>query len=68
MCWRADRAEFLQQDATPENLCQALSNYIECKDVAVDLGKLFADMHLALRQNAAERAADAVLSYLATNR
>jgi len=60
--------ELLQHEATPENLAQALSNYIQCKGLAEDIGQCFADMHLSLRQGASERAADAVVAYLGRGR
>lgn len=54
--------EFLQQDCTPDNLAQALGNLVCDKETCARLERLFADMHLALRQDTAERAAQAVLA------
>lgn len=54
--------EFLQDDATPENLAQALGNLVVDGQVRQGLTELFTDMHRQLRQNTAEKAASAVLS------
>jgi len=56
--------EFLQDDATPENLAQALGNLVVDTQVKERLANLFADMHRQLRQNTAEKAASAILSLL----
>lgn len=56
--------EFLQDDATPENLAQALGNLAVDAGVKMRLGNLFADMHRQLRQDTAEKAAAAVLPLL----
>jgi lipid-A-disaccharide synthase len=56
--------EFLQDDATPENLAQALGNVVLDAGVRMRLGNLFADMHRKLRQDTAEKAAAAVLPLL----
>lgn len=56
--------EFLQDDATPDNLAQALGNVVLDAGVRMRLGNLFADMHRQLRQDTAEKAAAAVLPLL----
>lgn len=56
--------EFLQDDATPENLAQALLNVAEDLQVRTRLRRLFADLHRQLRQGTAEKAARAILPYL----
>lgn len=56
--------EFLQDDATPENLAQALANLVVDNEVRSRLTRLFSDTHRQLRQNTAEKAATAVLSML----
>ncbi|HEY9102101.1 lipid-A-disaccharide synthase [Chitinimonas sp.] len=56
--------ELLQADATPENLAQALSNCVEDKRLGESLRELFTQQHEGLRQDAAERAADAIVPYL----
>lgn len=56
--------EFLQDAATPDNLTQTLANYLDDQRLSAMLTKKFVDMHEALRCNAAERAATAVISLL----
>jgi len=58
--------ELLQEDATPENLAQALVNLVNDKDAVAQLEDTFTEMHLALRQNTAQKAAAAILPYLRT--
>jgi lipid-A-disaccharide synthase len=53
--------EFLQEDATPENLAQALGNLVVDAGVRERLTHLFTDLHRQLRQNTAEKAAAAIL-------
>lgn len=56
--------EFIQDDATPDNLAQALLNLYADKTVCDGLKAQFRALHLQLRQNAAERAALAVIDCL----
>lgn len=56
--------EFLQEEATPENLAAALVKLYEDKAGAEELVAVFTDIHLQLRQDTAARAADAVLECL----
>lgn len=56
--------EFLQDDATPENLAQALGNLIQDTEVRKRLAACFTDLHRRLRQNTAEKAAAAILPML----
>ncbi|MFN3884290.1 MAG: lipid-A-disaccharide synthase [Rhodocyclaceae bacterium] len=56
--------EFLQDDATPENLAQALGNLVLDAEVNRRLAACFADLHRQLRQNTAEKAAAAILPML----
>jgi lipid-A-disaccharide synthase len=56
--------EFLQDEATPENLAQALLNELGDASVRRGLSQEFDSMHRLLRHNAAERAADAVMESL----
>ena len=56
--------EFIQHDATAENLAQAVLNLRAEKGVCERLRRLFHEMHMHLRQNAAERAAAAVIGHL----
>ena len=56
--------EILQDDATPENLAQALGNLAANPKVCERLVERFEQMHLTLKQNTAQRAADAIAPYL----
>jgi lipid-A-disaccharide synthase len=56
--------EFLQDDATPANLAQAVLNLYADRGVRASLQTLFDSMHRQLRQNAAEKAAQAVIGCL----
>jgi lipid-A-disaccharide synthase len=57
--------EILQDDATPENLAQALLNLINNKHAVAELEKTFFKIHHTLRQDTAQKAAAAILPYLA---
>lgn len=57
--------EILQNDATPENLSEALVKQYQDKENAEAVEAAFTDLHLQLRQNTAEKAAQAVLQCLA---
>jgi lipid-A-disaccharide synthase len=56
--------EILQDEATPENLAEALVKLYEDKENAKAIEEAFTDMHLQLRQNTAEKAANAVIECL----
>ena len=56
--------EFIQDDATPQNLAQALLNYYADKATCERIGEVFRTIHLQLKQNTAEKAATAILEYL----
>jgi lipid-A-disaccharide synthase len=56
--------EFIQDDATPENLTRALLNLFADKEGCARIGEVFRNIHLQLRQNTAEEAAEAVLATL----
>ena len=56
--------EILQDEATPENLAEALIKLYEDKDNAEAVEAAFTDIHLQLRQNTAEKAANAVIECL----
>lgn len=56
--------EFIQDDATPENLAQALLNYFSDKKTCALIGEVFLDIHLQLKQNTAEKAAKAIIDSL----
>ena len=56
--------ELLQDDATPDNLAEALARLYEDKANAAALEIIFTEIHQRLRQNTAEKAATAVLECL----
>lgn len=56
--------EFIQDDATPENLAQALLNLYADKLTCARIGEIFREIHLQLKQNTAEKAAVAILNCL----
>lgn len=56
--------ELLQDDATPENLAQALLNLVGNKNAVKELEERFSNMHQVLKQDAANKAADAVIAVL----
>ena len=56
--------EFIQDDATPENLAQALLNFYADKTTCARISDVFHDIHLQLKQNTAEKAAAAILDHL----
>jgi lipid-A-disaccharide synthase len=56
--------EFLQDEATPENLAQALGNLVLDSEVRKRLSGCFTDMHRQLRQNTSEKASGAIVSML----
>lgn len=60
--------ELLQNDATPENLAQALLNLVANKQAVTELEERFTEMHLMLKQGAADKAALAVISVLDVKR
>ena len=56
--------EILQNEATPENLAEALVKLYEDKENAEAVAEAFTEIHLQLRQNTAEKAANAVIECL----
>jgi lipid-A-disaccharide synthase len=56
--------EMLQESATPENLAEELAKLYEDKENAIEVAEIFTDIHLQLRQNTAEKAANAVIQCL----
>ena len=64
LCERFVVPELMQDDATPENLTQALLNMISDKGAVAQLEEAFLELHRALRQNTAQKAAAAILPYL----
>ncbi|MDO8464329.1 MAG: lipid-A-disaccharide synthase [Gallionella sp.] len=64
LCERFVVPELIQEDATPENLTQALLNLVNDKDAVMQLEETFRKLHQTLRQNTAQKAAAAILPYL----
>ena len=60
--------ELLQEDATAENLAQALCNQLQDKEVRKRLEHRFLDIHRSLRQDTANRAVEAILPLLNISR
>jgi len=65
LCGEAVAPEFLQEDATPENLAQAVANLLADEPVRRRIEHRFERLHHELRCDAAERAADALVPFLA---
>ncbi len=64
LCGRFVVPELMQEDATPENLSQALLNLLNDQDAVSRLDATFNALHDTLRQNTAQKAAAAILPYL----
>ena len=64
LCERFVVPELFQEDATPENLTQALLNLINNPEAVMQLEEAFITLHRTLRQNTAQKAAAAILPYL----
>lgn len=56
--------ELLQDDATPENLANALINLVQDETAIEKLNVLFSKIHHTLKQNTAEKASGAILPFL----
>jgi lipid-A-disaccharide synthase len=56
--------EFLQDDATPEKLAEALLGFLADKEGSARIGEAFREIHLQLKQDTAKKAAEAVLAVL----
>jgi len=56
--------EFIQNDASPENLAQTLLNFYADKATCARISEVFREMHLQLKQNTAEKAATAIFDSL----
>lgn len=56
--------EFLQDDATADNVAQAVANLVSDAQVKAGIERVFDSVHRQLRQGTAEKAAAAVLPYL----
>jgi len=60
--------EFLQDEASPANLAQALVNLYQDENVRAAVQARFATLRRVLRRDAAETAADTLLPYIMANR
>ncbi|ENO90304.1 lipid-A-disaccharide synthase [Thauera linaloolentis] len=56
--------ELLQDEATPDRLAAALEDWLGDADRCAALEFRFTELHLALRQDTAQKAAEAILPYL----
>ena len=56
--------ELIQDDATPDNISQILLNFYYDKETVERISDIFHNIHLQLKQNTAEKAANAILNYL----
>lgn len=65
LCGRFVVPELLQHDATPQNLSQAMLNLLNDKNAVAELEGIFTELHHTLRHNTAQKAAAAILPYLA---
>lgn len=60
--------ELLQEDAVPDKLAPALLELLQNPTMSDQMQQAFTSIHLALRQDAGSRAAEAVLELLASNK
>jgi lipid-A-disaccharide synthase len=60
--------EFIQDDATPENLARALLDFLGDAAARAHIAAVFRQIHLQLKQNTAEKAAGAVLALLSAGK
>jgi lipid-A-disaccharide synthase len=65
LCGEPVVPEFLQDDATPENLAQAVVNLLGDGSVRRAVERRFERLHAEMRRDAAERAADALVPLIA---
>jgi len=64
LCERFVVPELMQDDATPENLAQALLNLVNSKTAVEQIEETFTALHKTLRNDTARKAAAAILPYL----
>ena len=64
LCRESLVPELLQDDATPDKLAAALEAWLSDADRCAALEYRFTELHLTLRQNTAQKAAEAILPYL----
>ena len=56
--------ELLQNEATPQNLSEAAKRLLSDTNYLQEIKKEFTKIHISLKQNAAQKAASVILSYL----
>lgn len=56
--------ELLQKDATPEKIADTVTKLVNDQENLKTLKQEFSDIHTSLKQNAAKKAAEVVLSYI----
>jgi lipid-A-disaccharide synthase len=64
LCERFVVPELIQEDATPENITQALLNLVNDKGAVAQLENTFHKLHQTLRQHTEQKAAAVILPYL----
>lgn len=64
LCGESVVPEFLQDDASPENLAQAVANLLGDGPMRRAVERRFERLHGEMRRNAAERAAEALLPFI----
>jgi lipid-A-disaccharide synthase len=64
LCGDAVVPEFIQDEATPENLAQVVANMLLDEPLRRAIERRFERLHQTMRRDAAERAADALLPLL----
>lgn len=64
LCGRFVVPELFQDDATAENLAQALLNLVNNKQAVAQIEETFNVLHQSLRHNTAQKSAEAILPYL----
>lgn len=60
--------ELIQQRATPEALAKEVLHFLHNEQAAARVRSAFAQMHVSLRRNASQRAAEAVIGLIAQDR
>ncbi len=64
LCGRFVVPELFQDDATAQNLAQALLNLVGNKQAVAEIEATFTELHRSLRHDTAQKAAAAILPYL----
>lgn len=59
--------EYIQDQATPENLSQALLSYLDNTNCTEQVKQEFSNLHAQLKQNASQQAAQAIINLIKTD-